>query len=311
MPSTPHWTLAQAQAQAQDQTGRLAVVTGANVGLGFETARALVGKGASLVLACRNAHKAAQAKAELLKEFPRAIIECASLDTSSLTSVRAFAAQFLAQHQRCDLLINNAGIMMTPYEKTADGFEGQLATNYLGHFLLTSLLLPTITRTPGARIVTLSSLAHNWSPIQFDDMQFEQRYSRKLAYGQSKTACLMFALELQRRLSAAGNATLSMAAHPGFSNTQLGRNLPFPLNKLGPLLAPLLSQSAAAGALPSLYAALGDDLKGGSYTGPSGKGETKGPPRMVGCNEWAKDPVAGARLWTLSETMTGASWSFA
>lgn len=299
------WTLD----KASPQSGRLAVITGANVGLGFETARALAGKGADLVLACRNDQKANQAKTRLLTEFPHLAIDCMHLDTSSLASVRAFAKQFLSQHTRCDLLINNAGIMMTPHEKTIDGFEGQLATNYLGHFLLSALLLPTLVQTSGARVVSLASLAHRWSPIHFDDLHFEQRYSRKLAYGQSKTACLMFALQLQCKLTAAGKDTLSVAAHPGFSNTELGRNLPFPMNKLAPLLGPLLSQTPAEGALPTLYAALSQDLSGGEYIGPSGKGEIKGPPRVVDCRDYAKDGVAQARLWTLSEQMTGAKFA--
>lgn len=299
------WTLD----KAKDQTGRIAIVTGANVGLGYETALALASKGATVVLACRNPEKTAAARAQILAKYPKAHIECGSVDTSSLKSVRAFAADFLAKHDRCDLLINNAGIMMSPYQKTVDGFENQLATNYLGHFLLTSLLLPTITKTAGARIVNLSSLAHNWCGIQFDDIHFEKKYSRKLAYGQSKIACLMFALELQRKLKAAGKDTLSMAAHPGLSNTELGRNLPFPLNKLGSLLGPLVSQPAADGALPTLYAALGDDLKGGEYTGPSGKGEAKGPPTIVGCHERAQDEAAARRLWEVSEKMTGAVYA--
>lgn len=301
--SNKFWTLE----QAENQVGRTAIVTGANVGLGYETALALAGIGATVILACRNQEKAAAARAQILAVYPNALVECATLDTSSLDCVRACATDLLARHDRCDLLINNAGIMMTPYQTSVDGFENQLATNYIGHFLLTALLLPLITSTAGARVVNLSSLAHNWSGIQFHDINFENGYSRKLAYGQSKTACLMFALELQRRLEAAGKDTLSMAAHPGFSSTQLGRNLPFPLSKVLPMLSSFISQSAADGALPTLYAALGDDLEGGEYIGPAGKGQRKGPPTVVNCRSWAKDMASGQRLWALSEQMTGIS----
>lgn len=294
--------------QAPDQTGRIAVVTGANIGLGYETALALAGKRATVVLACRNQDKAETARQNINRQYPGAQIVVMTIDTGSLPSVHEFARQFLAQFNRCDLLINNAGIMMPPYSLTADGFESQFAVNYLGHFLLTGLLLPLIQQTAGARIVTLSSLAHRWGSIQFDDINFSQGYDRRKAYGQSKAACLMFAIELQRRLKSAGHATLSLAAHPGFSYTQLGRNLPKLFQLIFPLIGPLLSQSAAAGALPTLYAALGDNLSGGEYTGPAGKNEHKGPPTVVPYEPWIDDLEAGRKLWQLSEKMTGIQY---
>jgi NAD(P)-dependent dehydrogenase (short-subunit alcohol dehydrogenase family) len=199
--------------QAPTQKGRIAIVTGANVGLGYETALALAGKGCSVVLACRNIEKAEAAKAGILAQHPKAVVDCMTLDLASLKSVRKFAAAYKRRHAQLDLLINNAGIMMPPYSLSEDGFESQLAANYLGHFALTGLLLRWITQTPHSRIVSLSSLAHQWSGIRFDDLQFERRYDKRLAYGQSKLACLMFAYELQRRLTRAGHTTLSVAAH--------------------------------------------------------------------------------------------------
>jgi NAD(P)-dependent dehydrogenase (short-subunit alcohol dehydrogenase family) len=191
------WTMK----QAPSQSGRIAVVTGANIGLGYETALALAGKGCTVVLACRNAAKADAARAAILAQHPKARIECLTLDLGSLKSVRAFAAAYKKRHATLDLLINNAGIMMPPYTLSEDGFESQLAANYLGHFALTGLLLPLIIKTPNARIVSLSSLAHKWSGIRFHDLNATRRYDKRLAYGQSKLACLMFAYELQRRLT--------------------------------------------------------------------------------------------------------------
>ncbi len=294
--------------QAADQTGRLAVVTGANVGLGYETALALAGLGADVVLACRNMAKADAARQQILRQYPGASVECLQIDTSSLASVHKFAGEFKSANTRCDLLINNAGIMMPPFQLSEDGVENQFATNYLGHFLLTGLLWEELARTPGARVVTLSSIAHRWSPVRFDDVNFEQGYDRRKAYGQSKTACLMFAFELQRRFSAAASETLSLAAHPGISATELGRNLPFPVNILAPVFSPLISQSASQGALPTLRAALDEDLRGAEYIGPGHRGEMRGPPVQVGCKRWASDEAGCRRLWSLSEQLAGFSY---
>jgi NAD(P)-dependent dehydrogenase (short-subunit alcohol dehydrogenase family) len=292
---------------AAPQTGRIAIVTGANAGLGFETALALAGKGCAVVLACRSLPNAQAARQRIVQQHPSAKVHCMALDLCDLASVRAFASQYAQQHGTLDLLINNAGIMMPPYALTPDGFESQLAANYLGHFALTGLLLPLMTSTPGARVVSLSSLAHKWSGIRFDDMNFKQGYNRRLAYGQSKLACLMFAYELQRRLQRAGATTLSVAAHPGVSATSLFRHMPGVVGLLSPLTA-LVFQSAKGGALPTLYAALGADIAGGDYCGPCSLGEMRGAPVKVGSNRRSRSLEDAARLWRASEEMTGVRY---
>jgi NAD(P)-dependent dehydrogenase (short-subunit alcohol dehydrogenase family) len=297
------WTLD----QAPSQSGRTAIITGANVGLGYETASALAGKGCSVVLACRNLAKAEEAKARILAKSPKAKVACMGVDLSSLKSVRAFAAACLKSHQRLDLLINNAGIMMPPYALSEDGIESQLAANYTGHFALTGLLLALLNATPGARVVSLSSLAHRWSGIRFDDMQFKNGYDRRKAYGQSKHACLVFAYELQRRLSAAGATTLSVAAHPGVSATNLFQHMPKFIGVLNPLTA-LVFQSAEGGAQPTLYAALGADIQGGDFCGPGAMGQMRGAPVKVRSNRESHDKDVAARLWTESEAITGVKY---
>jgi NAD(P)-dependent dehydrogenase (short-subunit alcohol dehydrogenase family) len=297
------WTLD----QAPSQTGRVAVITGANVGLGLETALALAAKGCAVVLACRNLAKAEEAKARILAQSPKATVECRGVDLSSLKSVRAFATAFLKTHKSLDLLINNAGIMMPPFSLSEDGIESQLAANYTGHFALTGLLLPLLNATPGARVVSLSSLAHRWSGIRFDDMQFKNGYDRRLAYGQSKHACLVFAYELQRRLVASGATTLSVAAHPGVSATNLFQHMPKFIGALNPLTA-LIFQSAQGGAQPTLYAALGADIQGGDFCGPGSMGQMRGAPVKVRSNRVSRDQDVGARLWSASEAMTGVKY---
>ena len=289
---------------APDQKGRIAIVTGANIGLGYDTALALAGKGCRLVLACRNAVKAQAARKQILARYPKAHVECQALDLSSLKSVRSFAMAFSKSHRKLDLLINNAGIMMPPYSLSEDGFESQLAANYLGHFALTGLLLPVLAKTPDARVVSLSSLAHNWGEIRFDDLHFKKGYSKRGAYGQSKLACLMFAYELNRRLRIAGIKTLSVAAHPGVAVTNLAQHFP----KFLTMFFPLVGQSAANGALPTLYAALGEDIEGGDYCGPRSMRQMRGDPVKVGSNRASKDQPAAKRLWKLSEELTGVSF---
>lgn len=293
------WSLA----AVPDQSGRTAVVTGANTGLGFQTALALAGKGARTILACRNRERAERARAAILARHPAAAVEVRLLDTGSMASVGRFAEAFRRDHRRLDLLINNAGIMTTPLHRTDEGFEGQLAVNYLGHFQLTGLLLPCITQTPGARVVTLYSLAHRWGGIRFDDPLFTRSYDAGKAYFQSKMACLMFALELNRRLRAAGCDTRSLAAHPGMSQSDLSRHLPVPLRLAMKLVGPLLLQPAAAGALPTLYAALADDLAGGEPIGPGGRGQRRGAPQVVAVEPAAHDQAQRDRLWTLTEEL--------
>lgn len=286
------------------QNGRIAIVTGANSGLGFDTALALAGKGCSVVLACRNLDKAKAAQEKILARHPKARIECLALDLGSLKSVRAFAASFSKSHTKLDLLINNAGIMMPPYSLSEDGFESQMAANYLGHFALTGLLLPLLSKTPGSRVVSLSSMAHNWGEIRFDDLNFKNGYNKRAAYGQSKLACLMFAYEFDRRLRKAGFKTLSVAAHPGVAATNLAQHFP----RLLSVFFPLVGQSAARGALPTLYAALGADINGGDYCGPRSMRQMRGEPVKVGSNRASKDQAAAKRLWKLSEELSGVSF---
>ena len=290
---------------AEPQTGRLAIITGANIGLGYDTALALAGKDCAVVLACRSLEKAEAARTRILQQHPQATVQCMELDLSSLKSVRAFAKAFARRHQTLDLLINNAGIMMPPFALSEDGFESQLSANYLGHFALTGLLMPRLIKSPRARVVSLSSLAHNWGEIRLEDPHFSTGYNRRAAYGQSKLACLMFAYELHRRLQATQHPMLSVAAHPGVAATNLAHHFPKALT----VFFPLVGQSAADGALPTLYAALGSDIRGGDYCGPRYLGQMRGPPVKVGSNRVSRDPDLARKLWVLSEKLTKVKFS--
>jgi NAD(P)-dependent dehydrogenase (short-subunit alcohol dehydrogenase family) len=283
-----------------DQRGRVAVVTGANTGLGFETARALAERGASVVLAVRDVEKGKQAADRI-----RGDVTVHELDLSSLDSVRAAAATLRATHPRIDLLINNAGVMYTPKVTTRDGFELQFGTNHLGHFALTGLLLDLLLPVPGSRVVTVSSTGHRIrAAIHFDDLQWERSYSRVGAYGQSKLANLLFTYELQRRLASHGS-TIAVAAHPGVSNTELARNTPAALRLPVTWLAPLITQPAPMGALPTLRAATDPAVLGAQYYGPGGRGELRGDPRLVNSSPDSHDTTVQQRLWSVSETLTG------
>jgi NAD(P)-dependent dehydrogenase (short-subunit alcohol dehydrogenase family) len=297
------WTLDQVRLQK----GRLAVVTGANIGLGFETAMALASKSCDLVLACRNMEKAETAKAAILAKHPKTKVTRMQLDLSSLKSVRAFATAFTEKHPKLDLLINNAGIMMPPYSLSEDGFESQFAANYIGHFALTGLLLPLIVKTPGARIISLSSMAHRWGNIRFDDPNFKNGYNKREAYGQSKIACLMFAYEMNRRLKKAGHSTLSVAAHPGVAYTNLTQHMPAFVNLFTPLMGMVLN-NATDGAWPTLYAALGEDIQGGDYCGPKDMHQMRGAPIKVSSNRASRDEEAASKLWAMSEAMSGVKF---
>ena len=286
--------------QVPSQPGKVAIVTGANSGIGYEVTLSLIKKDFEVVMACRNMQKAEKAKVKILHVYPRAIITLMKVDTSSLKEVKIFADQFHQHYNKLHLLINNAGIMMSPYKVTEDGFENQLATNYIGHFALTGLLLPTLISTVGSRIVTLSSLSYKWSKIIFDDLHSNKSYSKTKAYGQSKRACLMFAFELQRRLSAAGYDTVSIAAHPGLSKTNLDQYYPALIRPLGNLFL----QPAAKGALPILYAALDKNLKGGEFIGPDGFQQMRGYPTKVEADEYSNNKVIAERLWSKSEKIT-------
>jgi len=283
-----------------DQTGRVAVVTGANSGIGFETARALAGKGARVVLACRDEARGRAAEQRLGREVPGADARFEPLDLGSLDSIRAFAEKLAATEPRLDLLINNAGVMIPPYGRTADGFETQLGTNHLGHFALTGRLLDRIRATAGARVVSVSSLAHFIGAIDFDDLQSERSYSASRAYGQSKLANLLFTRELDRRLRRAGIDALAAAAHPGSTRTALQRH-----SGAMESLVRVFSQLPPEGALPTLYAATAPDVRGGEYFGPSGFMGCLGPPDRARSSGRSKDMALAQRLWDVSEQLTG------
>ncbi|MEZ5008453.1 MAG: oxidoreductase [Chitinophagales bacterium] len=295
--------------EVPSQKGRIAIVTGANIGLGYETALVFAEKEMTVILACRNLQKAEKAKKDMLEKVPNANVDIIEIDLSKLNSVRAFAKSFLEKYNQLDLLVNNAGVMVPPYTKTEDGFELQLGANHLGHFLLTGLLLDTILKTPQSRIVSLSSLAHKQGKINFDDLQSEANYSKMGAYNQSKLACLMYAYELQRRLEKAGEKTISVAAHPGLSTTNLDQHLPALIAKvLIPILKATVAQSPKAGAEPTLYAALGKNVSGGDYFGPGGFGEYSGRAKKVSSTKLSHNTEIAKRLWEVSEQLTSISY---
>src|SRR6266700_1226107 len=297
---TAKWT----SGDVPGQHGRLAVVTGANTGLGFETARVLAARGASVVLAVRDTDKGKRAADRIAVTAPGANVMVQPLDLASLDSIRAAARELRAQHPRIDLLINNAGVMFTPQQTTRDGFELQFGTNHLGHFALTGLLLEQMLPVPGSRVVTVSSLAHRIrARIDFDDLQGERSYSRVAAYSQSKLASLMFTYALQRRLSGAGT-TVAVAAHPGLAATELARYTP----AASAALARLISQKPAIGALPVLRAATDPGVLGGQYYGPGRLLGTRGYPELACSSGQSRDTAIQRRLWTASEELTGVTF---
>jgi NAD(P)-dependent dehydrogenase (short-subunit alcohol dehydrogenase family) len=292
-----------------DQSGRTVVVTGANSGLGFHTSLELARRGAHVVMACRNLDKGRDAEERLRAEAPDAETELRELDLASLSTVRAFADQL--DVDAIDLLVNNAGVMALPRQRTADGFEMHLGTNHLGHFALTGLLLPKLLRADEPRVVTVSSNAHKMGRVNFDNLNGDRRYFRWAAYGQSKLANLLFALELQRR---AGDRLTSVAAHPGYSATHLQLQAADatgnPLDRfVNVVLNKVVAQTDAMGALPSLYAAT-MDVPGGSYAGPDGPGEFHGHPKLVMPTGRARNEDDARRLWGVSEEMTGVTYDF-
>ena len=294
------WTAA----DIPDQTGRVVVITGANTGLGYETAAALAEHGAHVVLAVRNLDKGKDAATRISATSPRGEVALQELDLTSLESIRAAADQLRSDHDRIDLLINNAGVMWTPKSTTKDGFELQFGTNHLGHFAFTGLLLDRLLPVAGSRVVTVSSSGHRIrAGIHFDDLQWERGYSRVGAYGQSKLANLLFTYELQRRLAPRGT-TIAVAAHPGGSRTELTRNLPALVERIAPLVEPLF-QDAAMGALPTLRAATDPGVLGGQYYGPDGLAELRGYPKLVASSDKSHDVDVQRRLWAVSEELTG------
>ena len=287
------------------QHGRLAVVTGANTGLGFETARVLAARGASVVLAVRDTDKGKAAAARIANTAPGANVMVQPLDLASLDSIRAAAGELRARHPRIDLLINNAGVMFPPKQATGDGFELQFGTNYLGPFALTGLLLEQMLPVPGSRVVTVSSLAHRLGArINFDDLQGERSYRRVAAYGQSKLANLMFTYELHRRLWHGMRATIAVAAHPGLAGTELTRNSP----AIAAFFYALVSQKAAMGALPVLRAATDPGVVGGQYYGPGRLFGARGYPELAHSSGQSHDTAIQRRLWTVSEELTGVTF---
>lgn len=289
-------------------SGKLAVVTGATGGLGYETAEALAGAGATVVVTGRNAQKGAEALARIRARHPKAAISFEALDLSSLAGVESFASSFLARHKTLDILVNNAGVMMPPSRRqTVDGFELQFGTNHLAHFALTARLLPILAATRGARVVTVASIAHRNGSIRFDDLQSARSYQAMPAYGQSKLANLLFAFELQRRSDAAGWGIASMAAHPGVAATDLivngmGEGL---MGRSARFFVGLLGRTPAEGALPQIFAAASPDAKPGAYYGPAPGLNRKARPQPASTSAAARDEAAARRLWTISEELTG------
>jgi NAD(P)-dependent dehydrogenase (short-subunit alcohol dehydrogenase family) len=299
-------------ADIPDQHGNHAVITGATSGIGYETALALAGRGASVVLAARDETKAREAIERIRKKHPAATLEFIQLNLADLASVQAFVATFRERFGALQLLVNNAGVMATPFRTTADGFELQFGTNHLGHFALTIELLPALLQASNARIVTVSSINHRFGKIAWERLDSRHGYDRWDAYAQSKLANLLFAYELQRRLAASEARAISVACHPGFAATNLqfvgpamdGSRLQLAFWKL----ARLAAQSAAAGALPTLYAATAPDVNGCDYIGPTGIGQLRGTPGKLASNERSHDLADAKRLWELSEQLCNVSY---
>lgn len=301
------WTTA----DMPDLTGKLIIVTGGNSGLGYESVKAFAIKGAEVVLASRSGEKGEEARAEILKSVPGGKITVMQLDLGDLESVRNFAKSFGKSYKKLDVLLNNAGIMMSPYFQTKDGFEGQFGTNHLGHFALTGLLMEVLLQTGNSRIVNVSSGAHKRGEMDFENLQFDngKGYSPIKAYGRSKLSNLLFTYELQRKLEAAGKDTIAVAAHPGVAMTNLARYLEerFLFKLLNPLFK-WMAQDQAQGALPQIRASVDPGVKGGEYYGPDGRNEMKGYPVLVPSNEASHNLQDAARLWEESERLTGVAF---
>ena len=309
MPDTTPWTAE----NIPDLSGKTIVVTGGNSGIGYEAALEFARKRAQVVLACRDLGKARAAVDKIAAASPGANVQVMALDLASLASVRGFSDAFHVEHRALHVLCNNAGVMALPYRTTVDGFEMQFGTNHLGHFALTGLLLDLLLATDGARVVNVASGAHRIGKIRFDDLQWKNGYSKWRAYGQSKLANLLFTLELQRKLDAAGKKLMCVACHPGYAATNLQAAGPrmsgsSTMEALTDLGNRLFSQSAAMGALPTEYAAVAPQVHGGDYIGPDGFVELWGHPKTVGTSAAAKDTGVAARLWEVSEQLTGVHY---
>ena len=300
-----NWTAA----DVPDQSGRVAIVTGANTGIGYEAAAVLAARGAHVVLAVRNVDKGIDARSRIGTASPHADVTVAEVDLSSLDSICNAADELRATYPRIDLLINNAGVMWTEKSTTEDGFELQFGTNHLGHFALTGYLLDNMLFVEGSRVVTISSQAHRvMAQIHFDDLQLDRSYNRVKAYGQSKLANLLFTYELARRLRLSGARTIATAAHPGSANTALTRNLPTLLRWPTELVWGLATQSPAMGALPTLRAGTDPAVQNGQYYGPSSIGEQRGHPKSVTSNAQSHNDYVQRRLWQVSEELAGITY---
>lgn len=287
-----------------DQKNRVAIVTGSSSGIGYETARVLALKNTTVIVAVRNLQKGKEAADNIKAAHIEADIHVKELDLANLASVRSFAETFKRQFNRLDLLINNAGVMMPPYSKTADGSELQFGTNHLGHFALTAHLVDLIIKTENSRIVNVSSGAHNYGKLDFDDLNWEKRTYKKIrAYGDSKIANLYFTYELQRRLDRRGATTIVVASHPGWTATELQRHA-----GIFKFLNRFVAQDISMGALATLYAAVGPDVKGSYYYGPSGWREMRGYPKKVESNTPSHDEANAKKLWRASEKLTGVKF---
>ncbi|GIH97087.1 oxidoreductase [Planobispora siamensis] len=297
---SPRWTTA----DISDQSGRVAVITGANAGIGYHTAKALAERGATVVMACRDGDRARRAAQTITTATPIAVV---GLDLASLASVHDAARRIRERYDRLDLLINNAGVWWPPYTRTEDGFELQFGVNHLAHFALTGLLLELLLATPASRVVTVTSLGHRSGVVDFDDLHSERRYRRNTAYAQSKLANLLFTYELQRRLAADGAPTAALAAHPGGARTELFRDASPAFRAVNAVIGPLFTQPPDAGALPTLRAATDPHAPGGGLYGPSGPGQFKGSPVRVTSSPASHDGHTQARLWQVSERLTGVS----
>jgi NAD(P)-dependent dehydrogenase (short-subunit alcohol dehydrogenase family) len=296
-----------------DLTGKVAIITGANTGIGWDTAVALAEKSTTVIMACRNLIKSQTALDTLKARVHNADVELMQLDLASQASVRQFADAVKAKYDRLDLLINNAGIMMVPYARTVDDFESQFGTNHLGHFALTGLLLDRILATPGARVVNVSSGAHTLGNMDFDNLMYEggEGYSGSRAYGRSKLANLLFTYELQRRFEAAGVDAKALAAHPGGSNTNLQDEISerWYIKPLLPFMR-MMMQDSAMGALPTLRAAVDPNARGSQYYGPDGFMEQRGYPVVVQSNAASHNEADARRLWQVSEQLTGIHYNW-
>lgn len=296
-----------------DLNGKTIIVTGGNSGLGFEAVKAFTNKGAHIIMASRSLEKAKKAKEDILAESPTGSIELGELNLSDLSSISNFVSEFRKKHSHLDVLLNNAGIMMTPCSFTKDGFESQLGTNHFGHFALTGQLMEIIQKTPGSRVVNVSSLAHKGGTFDFDDLLYSNgsSYDPMKAYRRSKMANLQFTYELQRKLGSAQSETIAVAAHPGVSMTNLANHLKGSfMYKVFELIGGLISHDPALGALPEIRASVDPEVQGGAYYGPDGMMEMKGNPVLVKSNKASHDLEIAKKLWEVSEKLTGVKFEF-